>query len=63
MMTADHICPYSIKAKDLLEQNGFDVNYINLRTRDEVDAFKAEHDVKTTSQIFGVAIWMLANQF
>lgn len=52
MMTADHICPYGIKAKDLLERNGFEVKDIHLKTRDEVDAFKAEHDVKTTPQIF-----------
>ena len=52
MMTAHHVCPYGIKAKDLLERNGFDVNDIHLKTRDEVDAFKAEHGVKTTPQIF-----------
>lgn len=48
----DHMCPYGLKSKDLLERNGFHLVDRHLTSRDEVDAFKVEHDVKTTPQIF-----------
>lgn len=47
-----HTCPYGIKAKDLLEREGFEVADHHLTTRDETDAFRAEHDVETTPQIW-----------
>ncbi len=40
------------KSKDLLERQGFHVDDRHLASRDEVDAFKAKNDVKTTPQIF-----------
>lgn len=49
---ADHICPYGLKAKHLLERKGFAVDDHWLETREETDAFKAEHGVKTTPQTF-----------
>ncbi len=52
MVMPDHRCPFGLKAKDLLERHGYTVDDRHLTTRDEVDAFKAEHDVKTTPQIF-----------
>lgn len=52
MVMTDHMCPYGLKSKDLLERNGFQVDDQHLTSRDEVDAFKVEHDVKTTPQIF-----------
>lgn len=52
MVMTDHMCPYGLKSKDLLERNGFHVDDRHLTSRDEVDAFKVEHDVKTTPQIF-----------
>ena len=52
MMTSEHICPYGIKAKDLLERNGFSVTDIHLKSRDEVETFKTKNNVKTTPQIF-----------
>ncbi|WP_339693679.1 glutaredoxin [Celeribacter baekdonensis] len=52
MVMTDHMCPYGLKSKDLLIRNGFVVDDHHLTTRDEVDAFKAEHDVKTTPQVF-----------
>ena len=48
----DHMCPYGLKAKDLLERHGFEVDDRPLKSRDEVDAFKTEHAVQTTPQIF-----------
>jgi glutaredoxin len=47
-----HFCPYGLKTKDLLEREGFTVDDHWLITREETDAFKAEHDVKTTPQTF-----------
>ena len=52
MVLPDHTCPFGVRAKQLLEQNGFEVEDNVLRTRDEVDAFKAEHGVDTTPQVF-----------
>ncbi len=52
MVMKDHTCPYGLKAKDLLEREGFTLEDHHLKTREETDAFKAEYDVKTTPQIF-----------
>lgn len=52
MVMADHMCPYGLKSKDLLERQGYEVEDHHLTTREEVDAFKAEHGVKTTPQTF-----------
>ncbi len=52
MVTDEHICPYGIKSKDLLKRQGYEVEDHHLKTREEADAFKKEHDVKTTPQTF-----------
>jgi len=52
MTMDDHICPYGLKSKDLLERQGFEVEDHHLTTRDETYAFKEKHDVKTTPQTF-----------
>jgi glutaredoxin len=52
MVMTDHMCPYGLKSKDLLERQGFEVDDRHLTSRGEVDAFKAKHDVKTTPQTF-----------
>ena len=52
MKTDEHICPYGIKAKDLLEKQGYEVVDHLLKNREETDAFKAKHNVKTTPQAF-----------
>ncbi|MDQ1159430.1 glutaredoxin [Sphingomonas sp. SORGH_AS 950] len=52
MVMPTHSCPYGLKAKDLLRRQGYAVEDHHLRTREETDAFKAEHGVKTTPQIF-----------
>ncbi len=52
MVTDEHICPYGIKSKYLLERQGYRVDDHWLRTREETEAFKAEHGVKTTPQTF-----------
>lgn len=50
MVMKDHICPYGLKSKDLLERKGFDVEDHHLKTCEETDAFRKEHDVETTPQ-------------
>ena len=52
MVMPTHTCPFGLKAKDLLLRQGYDVEDQWLRTREETDAFKAEHGVKTTPQTF-----------
>ena len=52
MVMPDHICPYGLKARDLLRRQGFDVDDHWLTTRAETDAFKAKHNVQTTPQTF-----------
>lgn len=52
MVMSKHICPYGLKAKDLLQRQGYVVEDIWLTSRDKVDDFKAEHQVKTTPQTF-----------
>jgi glutaredoxin len=52
MVMPGHTCPFGLKAKDLLRRQGYEVEDHWLRTREETDAFKAEHGVKTTPQTF-----------
>jgi glutaredoxin 3 len=52
MKLPEHECPYGLLAKRMLEDAGFDFDDRLLTSRDEVDAFKAEHRVSTTPQIF-----------
>ena len=52
MVMPEHACPYGLKAKDLLQRSGYAVEDRHLTTRAQVDAFKAEHGVATTPQIF-----------
>ncbi|WP_277621002.1 glutaredoxin [Sphingomonas turrisvirgatae] len=52
MVMPEHVCPYGVKALDLLKRKGFQVEDYHLRTRAETDAFKDEHGVKTTPQVF-----------
>jgi glutaredoxin len=52
MKLPEHECPYGLLAKRMLDDAGFDVEEHLLTTREEVDAFKAEHGVDTTPQVF-----------
>lgn len=52
MVLPDHVCPYGLKARHLLHRHGYAVDDRLLTTRAEVDAFKAEHGVTTTPQIW-----------
>jgi glutaredoxin len=52
MVMDKHVCPNGLKAKDLLQREGYEVEDRWLRSREETDAFKLAHQVKTTPQIF-----------
>ena len=52
MVTEQHICPFGLKARDLLEREGFELDDHKLRSRAETDAFQKEHGVATTPQIW-----------
>lgn len=52
MVMDKHVCPYGLKARHLLRRQGYKVDDRWLTTREETDAFKAEHDVRTTPQVF-----------
>lgn len=52
MVTADHICPYGLKAKDLLKRQGFTIDDRTLDSKEAAAAFKQEHKVETTPQVF-----------
>ena len=50
MVMQDHLCPYGLKSKDLLEREGYEVEDHHLTTREETDAFMEKHGVETTPQ-------------
>jgi glutaredoxin len=52
MVMPNHTCPYGLKALHLLKRAGYEVEDHHLTTREETDAFKAQHGVATTPQIF-----------
>ena len=52
MALPEHTCPFGLRAKQMLEQNGFAVDDQVLGSREEVDAFKAEQGIATTPLIF-----------
>lgn len=51
MVLPDHVCPFGERAKALLEDAGYKVDDRLLRSREAVDAFKAEHGLDTTPLI------------
>lgn len=52
MVMEHHVCPYDLKARDLLSRQGYEVEDHWLTTREQVDAFIEKHNVKTTPQTF-----------
>ena len=52
MVLPDHVCPYGVRAKAMLEQAGYEVDDRQLTSRDEVDSLKSELGVHTTPQVF-----------
>jgi glutaredoxin 3 len=52
MVLPDHTCPFGLLAKRMLEDAGLPFDDRLLTSREEVEAFKAEHGVATTPQVF-----------
>ncbi|BFM07697.1 MauE/DoxX family redox-associated membrane protein [Halioxenophilus aromaticivorans] len=52
MVMQDHICPWGIRAKDLLQQSGYHIEDHHLKSKAQTEAFKHKHGVKTTPQAF-----------
>lgn len=52
MVMPEHVCPWGLKARDLLRRSGYEVEDHYLTTRAETDAFKAERGLVTTPQVF-----------
>ena len=52
MVMDKHVCPYGIKSRWLLKRKGYRVEDHHLTTREQTDAFKDEHGVRTTPQTF-----------
>ena len=48
MVLPDHVCPFGVRAKQMLAENGYDVDDRLLQTRQEVDEFEAKQRVDTT---------------
>jgi glutaredoxin len=51
METSQHICPFGLRARELLKRQGYKVDDQILSSRDEVEQIKSELGVKTTPQI------------
>lgn len=52
MVLPDHVCLFGVRARELLEAAGYDIEEHILRSREEVDAFEEEQEVDTTPQVF-----------
>lgn len=50
MATDEHLCPFGLKSRALLERWGYEVDDHLLTNRAQTDAFMEEHGVKTTPQ-------------
>jgi glutaredoxin len=52
MVLPDHVCPFGLLAKRMLDDAGLPFDDRLLTSREEVDAFKAENGVSTTPLVF-----------
>ncbi len=52
MVLPDHVCPFGVRAKEMLEGAGYQIDEHILASRDAVEAFEAEQGVATTPQVF-----------
>lgn len=48
MVLPDHTCPFGVRAKQMLEEAGYEVEDRILETRGDVDAFEEERGIATT---------------
>ena len=52
MVTPDHLCPWGVKAIDLLRRNGHEVEDNHLKSKDANQAYKEENGYDETPQIW-----------
>jgi glutaredoxin len=52
MVLPDHTCPFGVRAKEMLEEAGYQIDEHILKSRDEVNAFEEQEGVRTTPQVF-----------
>ena len=52
MSMPEHECPWGLRAINLLNEQGIEFEDHRLTSKEEVEAFKAKHNVPTTPQIF-----------
>ena len=52
MVLPEHTCPYGLRAKEMLEAAGYQIDEHILSSRAEVNAFETEQRVETTPQVF-----------
>jgi glutaredoxin 3 len=52
MILPEETCPFGVRARELLEENGFAIDEHVLRSREDVEAFEQKHGVRTTPQVF-----------
>ena len=52
MVLPDHTCPFGVRAKELLEEAGYEIDDRVLTSREEVDAFEDKEGVMTTPQVY-----------
>ena len=51
MVLPEHTCPYGVRARELLDEAGFEVEEHLLTTREQVDETKERLGVSTTPQV------------
>ena len=52
MVTPDHLCPWGVKAVDLLRRNGYEIEDNHLETMEANKSYKEDHGYDETPQIF-----------
>ena len=52
MVLPDHTCPFGLRALELLQKAGYDVNDRPLSSREDVDAYECKEALDTTPQVF-----------
>ena len=52
MVLPEHTCPFGVRALNMLQEAGYEVDDHVLRSRAEVNAYERETGVETTPQVF-----------
>lgn len=52
MVSKEHLCPFGLKARDLLQREGYEVDDNWLTSPDQAQEFQRRNDVDTTPQTF-----------